>query len=311
MNDLRTTLEDYLIIRRSLGFKLCSAGRLLYKFVLFAEQEGASFITRDLALRWAIQPKNVLQSTRAERFGILSRFARYVSSIDPRTETLPQDLLPYRYQRRTPYIYSDNEISLLIESAQQLPSKIGLRPYTYSTLFGLIAVTGMRISEAIHLNRENVDLTHSVITIYQTKFGKNRLVPVHPSTRHVLQQYEVKRDQVFPHPKSLSFFVSDCGNRLTGSTVRWTFVKVSCWIGLRKPSKSHGHGPCLHELRHAFAVRTILNWYRAGLDVEREIPKLATYLGHAHVNDTYWYLQAVPELMQLATMRLETIKKGG
>lgn len=310
MSDLPTALEEYLTIRRAFGFKLRLAGSLLQKFVLFVEKEGASFITIDLALRWATQPENALQSTWAERLGMVRRFARYVSAIDPRTEIPPQELLPHRYQRKPPYIYSDDEIRRLIETAKQLPSETGLRPYTYSTLFGLIAVTGMRMIEPIRLDCKDVDLAHGVLTIRQTKFGKYRLVPIHPTTQHVLQQYENKRDRIFPHAKSPSFFVSDRGTRLTDCTVRWTFAKLSCQIGLREPGKRHGHGPRLHDFRHGFAARTMLNWYRSGLDIEIEIPKLATYLGHAHVNDTYWYLEAVPELMQLAMTRLETPEEG-
>ena len=309
MKNLRIALEEYLNIRRAFGFKLRLAGSLLKKFVLFIEQQGAEFITRDLALRWATQPKDALTSTWAARLGMVRNFAQYVSASDPRTEVPPKGLLPYRYHRKPPYIYSDDEICRLIEAAKQLPSKNGLRPYTYSTLFGLIAVTGMRMIEPIRLDNKDVDLTHGVLTIRQTKFDKCRLVPVHKTIQRVLQQYARKRTQIFPRPKTPSFFVSDHGSRLTDWTVRWTFAKVSCQIGLRKPGKRHGHGPRLHDLRHRYAVKTILNWYQAGKDVDREMPKLATYLGHAHVNDTYWYLTAVPELMYLVTMRLESTEE--
>jgi len=309
MSKLHIALKDYLTLRRQLGFKLRDEGSLLPKFVLFVEQEGASFITKDLALRWAIQPKDALPAWWTARLRMVRRFVQYLSTTDPRTEIPPPGLLPHRYRRRPPYIYSDEEIKLLIEAAKQLSSTIGLRPYTYSTLFGLLAVTGMRVREPIHLHCKDVDLKQGVLTIHETKFGKSRLVPIHPSTQRILQQYECRRKRIYPNPLDPNFFMSDRGTRLTGWSVRNTFVKLSRQIGLRGPFDSHG--PRLHDLRHGFAVRTILNWYRAGIDdVERQIPKLATYLGHTHVNDTYWYLSAVPELMQLATMRLDNTEGG-
>jgi integrase len=224
--------------------------------------------------------------------------------VDTRTEIPPQGLLPYRYRRKSPYIYRDEQIKQLIEAAQQLPSLIGLRPYTYSTLFGLIAVTGMRIRESIRLKCEDVDFKNGILTINDTKFGKSRLVPIHASTQRALEQYECQRNQIYPNPIDPNFFISDQGTRLTYWIVRHTFVKLSRQIGLRAVFDSFG--PRLHDFRHTFAARTILNWYRSGVDVERQIPKLATYLGHTHVSDTYWYLSAVPELMQLAAKRLES-----
>ena len=303
MSELRTSLKDYLTVRRQLGFKLHDEGNFLPKFIFFVEQEGSSFITRDLALRWAMQPKDSLPAWWAARLRMVRRFAQYLSAVDSRTEVPPQGLLPYRYHRRPPYIYTDEEIKQLIETARQLSSKIGLRPYTYSTLFGLLAVTGMRMRESVNLHCKDVDLKNGILAIHQTKFGKSRQVPIHPSTQHILQQYEWQRNRIYPNPQDPNFFVSDQGKCLMVWSVRRTFVILSRRIGLRGTSDSHG--PRLHDLRHGFAVRTILNWYRAGVDVERQIPKLATYLGHTHVNDTYWYVSAVPELMQLAAMRLE------
>jgi len=166
----------------------------------------------------------------------------------------------------------------------------------------------MRISEPIGLDRDDVDLARGVLTIRQAKFGKSRLIPIHSSTGRALRHYAGLRDQIHPKPKTPSFFVSDRGQRLTGWMVRKTFVKLSCRIGLRGPSDSRG--PRLHDLRHRFAVRTLLRWYRAGVDVDRHMPELATYLGHAHASDTYWYLSAVPELLRSATMRLERPEGG-
>ncbi len=308
MNELRKALEEYLSIRRKLGFKLQHAGKLLHDFVLFTEKEDASFITVELALRWATQPQNCQKAWTATRLSIVRGFARYQSAIDPRTEVPSQELMPYRYHRRPPYIYRTVEIKRLIKAAQQLHSPLGLRAATYSTIFGLLAVTGMRISEPINLNRKDVDLINGILTVYQSKFGKSRLVPIHPSTQKALQHYECLRSKIFPKPGTESFFISEQERRPTDWTVRRTFVQLSRQIGLRGPHDSHG--PRLLDFRHSFATKTLLAWYRNGMSVDRHMSELSTYLGHAHVTDTYWYLSAVPELLQLAAMRLEQSPKG-
>jgi integrase len=186
---------------------------------------------------------------------------------------------------------------------------MGLRPYTYSTLFGLLAVTGMRTNEPLQLDRENVDLSHGVLTVRGAKFGKSRYVPIHASTRRALRRYALQRDRRCVNPQSLSFFISERGTRVTEWSLRWTFVKLSHEIGLRSPADTHG--PRLLDFRHRFAVNTLIRWYRAGIDVERHLPELATYLGHQQITDTYWYLSAVPELMHLAVQRLERTVRGG
>ena len=308
MSELRKSIEEYLSIRRKLGFKLQRAGKLLYDFVLFAETEGVSFITVELALRWATQSKGCQTAWSAARLGIVRGFAQYQSVIDPRTEIPSQELLPYRYYRRPPYIYSNDEVKKLIKAAQQLQSPLGFRAATYSTAFGLLAVSGMRISEPIGLNYKDVDLIHGIITVHQSRFGKSRLVPIHPSTQKTLRKYEILRDKIFPKPQTESFFISEQGTRLTHWTVRSTFVKLSRQIGLRGPHDSHG--PRLHDFRHSFATKTLLDWYRKGMNVDQHMPELSAYLGHARVSDTYWYLSAVPELMQQAAMRLEQTQKG-
>jgi integrase/recombinase XerD len=235
-------------------------------------------------------------------------FAKYQSATDPRTEIPPKELLPYRYRRKQPYIYTDAEISKLISAAKKLPSPRGFRAPTLSTLFGLLAVTGMRISEPINLDRKDVDLKHGILTVRQTKFDKSRLVPVHISTRDKLREYAHLRDKMCPRPQSPSFFISGRGTRLTDCTVRRWFVILSHQTGLRGPSDSYG--PRLHDLRHGFAIRTLLGWYRSGYDVEQNIPALTTYLGHGHITDTYWYISATPELLQLAALRLEKRKES-
>ena len=303
MNRLRKAVKDYLTMRRSLGFKLRDMDHNLQHFVSFMEQQRAPIITTALALRWATKPQKVQPAQWAVRLSFVRSFARYWSATEPRTEIPPLGLLPFRYQRSTPHIYCDNEIEQLLKAANNLPPPAGLRRRTYHCLFGLMAVTGLRISEAIRLNREDVDLKQGLLTIRLTKFSKSRLVPIHSSTVTQLKQYTHQRDNLYPRSSISRFFLSNHGTPLTDCMVRQTFVNLSRQVGLRKASDSFG--PRLHDLRHRFAVTTLLHWYRTGVDVEQRLPVLSTYLGHAHVTDTYWYLSAIPELLALTKDRLE------
>ncbi len=306
MSELRDAMGQYLATRRSLGFQLRQVEATLRNFVAFTEEQCAAYITVNLMLRWAKTLSRVEASTRADWLAMVRRFALWRSTADLRTEVPPENLLPARYRRKPPYIYKDQEIERLVQAAADLPSPAGLRGSTYSTFFGLIAVTGMRISEALALDRGDIDLEEEVLTIRRTKFGQSRLVPIHSSTCTALQRYAEQRGRLLPRPATPAFFLAEHGTRITQWSAAYNFAKVSQRIGLRTPirGRRHGRGPRVHDLRHRFAVRTLIDWYRAGLDVEREIPKLATFLGHVHVNDTYWYLVAVPELLQLATDRL-------
>jgi len=305
VNPLEQALNDYLRIRRSLGYGLRKAEGLLRNFVAFLWAEDVPYITRELALRWATQPVKAEPSTWAQRLGTVRRFAVWLSATEPHTEIPPAGLLPHRYQRKPPHIYSDEEIEKLLRRTQQLPSSKGLRAHTYTTLFGLLVATGMRVSEALSLSRQDVDLQRGILHIRRTKFGKARYVPVHPSTVEALKKYAELRDRIFPSPCTPAFFLCERGQRITASIVHYTFAKLSQQIGLRACAEGRGHGPRLHDMRHRFAARTLIDWYRAGRDVERELPKLSTYLGHVHTNYTYWYLEAVPELLRLATDRQE------
>jgi integrase len=304
VNRLEQALNDYLRIRRNLGYRLREPEGLLRNFMAFLQAKRAPYITRQLALRWAIQPAKAQPATWAGRLGIIRRFAIWHSATEPRTEIPPAGLLPHRYRRKPPHIYSDEEIENVFRGSQQLPSPNGLRARTYTTLFGLLVATGMRVNEALDLDRVDVDLEREILHIRRTKFGKSRYVPVHASTVAALKEYAEVRDRVFPALQIPAFFISEKSSRITEWMARYTFAKLSQRVGLRASAKGHGHGPRLQDMRHRFAVRTLIHWYRAGLDVERELPKLSTYLGHVHVNDTYWYLEAVPELLQLATDRL-------
>ena len=309
MNDLQPLLDEYLATRRALGASLKLSGRLLKRFTTFAAQHETAFITTELALRWATEPSDAHPAQWANRLGMVRRFARYANAVDPRHEVPPQGLLPYRYRRRRPYIYSDREIADLIAAARQLAGTTGLRSITYATVLALLAVTGMRISEVLNLDRNDVDLVHGVLTVRDGKFGKSRKIPVHESTRLALSRYAVERDRLCPNPRDPAFLLAERGTRITEWALRWTFAKLSQQTGLREPSKSHGNGPRLHDMRHRFAIDTLMRWYRDGVDVERQIPRLATWLGHAHVSDTYWYLSATPELMQLAARRLDRVAR--
>jgi integrase/recombinase XerD len=303
MSSLRTALGEYLAVRRALGYRLRLAARLLRGFVEFAERAGADYITPELALKWATQPAHAQPSQWANRLGMVRRFARYCQPDDPRTVVPPSDLLPYHYRRVAPYIYTDEQIIDLLKATRQLPSTIGLRPHTYATLFGLYVVTGLRANEALHLHRDDVDLHTGVLTIRDSKFGKTRYVPLHPSTQRALQRYARLRDRLCRTPGCPHFFLSDHGTRVTYDMLRWTFVKVSHQIGLRAPGDSHG--PRLHGFRHRLAINTLLMWHRRGVDVERHLPELSTYLGHAHITDTQWYLTATPQLLRYALKRVE------
>jgi integrase/recombinase XerD len=301
MNTLSFHLENYLKLRRQLGFKLRGAGLMLCKFVRFAEQEKAPFVTTDLSLRWATQPVNIRLSQSAVRLGHVRRFAQYMSSIDPRTEVPPTGLLPCQFRRRAPHLYQGKDILRLMEATRQIDHTNEFKGVSYATLIGLLAVTGMRLGETLALDRQDVDLAQGLITVRRAKGNKSRLVPLHPSTQRALQRYADMRDQTIPQPLSPSFFVSEQGTRLADDSVNRWFLLVSCQIGLRKPGGRRG--PRVHDLRHNFAIQTLLRWYRANVDVEVHLPELSTYLGHVHVRHTYWYLSAVPELLKLATLR--------
>lgn len=306
MNTLRDAVEEYVAVRRALGAQIHRAAADLRRFVDYLEGEGAEFVSTQLALRWARGSAGAQPATSAARLGVVRRFALWRSVTDARTQVPPPGLLPHRRRRIPPYVYRDEEIVRLVEEAARLPSAAGLRGFTFATLFGLLAVTGLRIGEALALDEADVDLRDGVVTIRKAKFGKSRFVPLHESTRRALARYVEHRERILPRRSHDAFFVTERGGRIRHGMAEWTFARVSCAIGLRAPAPRGrtGRGPRLHDLRHRFAATRLIEWYRAGVDVERELPKLATYLGHVHVRYTYWYIEAVPELLQLATERL-------
>lgn len=306
MSPLREALTNYLTIRRALGYKLVRAGKLLAQFVTYLEGIGAKTVTTDHAIAWARLPAGGDVNWWAYRLSVVRCFATYLHTLDPRAEVPAADILPVRPQRATPYLYSDQEIRSLIEACRGLRSP--LRAATYRTLIGLLAVTGLRVGEAIHLDREDIDFGQGLLTVREGKFGKSRELPLHPTTLQALRSYLRERHRLHPSPSTPALFISPAGTRLLYCNVNSTFLKLMRSAGL-KP-RSAACRPRLHDLRHAFAVRTVLDAYRDGGDVQARLPLLSTYLGHVNPASTYWYLSAAPELLAMASGRLESHLDG-
>jgi integrase/recombinase XerD len=306
MNTLREALQEYLALRRGLGYKMYEAGRLLPRFISFLEERQAKHITARLALEWVQQAHTVQPAERARRLCFVRGFARYRSATDARTEIPPVDVLPYRSTRARPHLYTEQEVQRLVDAALNLPTPrrtSTLRPWVFHCLLGLLSVTGLRISEALDLKLGDVDLDQGVLTIRAAKLGRSRLVPLHPSTCAVLADYLQRREQFVGNRGSGHVFVSTRGTRLDIGRVHRAFYTLSRQTGLRAAGASTG--PRLHDFRHRFAALTLTRWYESGEDVARRLPVLSTYLGHVYVADTYWYLSSWPELMAQAMARLE------
>ncbi|MGI8810334.1 MAG: tyrosine-type recombinase/integrase [Acidimicrobiales bacterium] len=300
MSTLDAHVEDYLRLRRALGFKLERHGLLLPQLVAYLEAAGATTLTSEAAIAWARLPERARPNHWAARLAVARGFARYLQTIDPATEVPPPGVFPARRHRPTPYLWSQEEICRLLEGARALRSP--LRAATHEALFGLLATTGMRIGEAVGLDRDDVDLGAGVITIRQAKFDRSRLVPLHPSTTAAMSRYTTRRDQLCPRPPSTAFFLSAAGTRLGRSGVDKTLRSITTSMGIRTATVR----PRAHDLRHSLAVATLIGWLRAGVNVDEHMAVLSTYLGHVSPADTYWYLSASPELMALAAERLDS-----
>jgi integrase/recombinase XerD len=300
---LRARAGEYLAMRRALGFKLTTQGRHLMSFVRFCEERGASRVTADLAVQWATQTAKGSDSEayQARRLDIVRIFARHLQALDPSTEVPPEDVLSRRRWRIPPYLYSPQEVAALMSAAGGLAP--AMRAATWRTLVGLLAVTGMRQGEACRLRRDDVDLDAGTLVIADSKFGKSRLVFLHPTASSALRVYARIRDEAFPEPKADTFLVNSRGGPLDGPNLPKTFATLVTAAGIQAPPGRRA--PRLHDLRHAFTVATMLDWYRDGEDVQARLPLLSTWLGHVDPKSTYWYLQAVPELLALAAGRLE------
>lgn len=298
MSDLHQILDDYLTTRHAMGYKLQHADRYLLDFVDSVLIQGSNSITTKLALQWTTKPPGVSLRRQATRLSIVRQFALYAQAFDPRTEIPPHQLVPRAFRRLTPYIYSRDDIDKLLEAART--QRHHLSASTDTTLLGLLAVTGMRVGEVIRLDRRDVNADRCLLVVRGTKFGKSRELPLHPSTVEALGRYARSRDRLVPIQYSSRLFLSRNGTPLFYSNVLWRFHRLVRRAGLtnRGPRR-----PRIHDLRHTFTVRTLIDWYRAGVEVESRLPLLSTYLGHVDPTTTYWYITAVPELLALVSER--------
>lgn len=301
MSSLRKSADDYLQVRRALGYKLKTTGELLPQFVDYLEANGADTITVELALAWATLRAGTKPAYWERRLIIARGFARYLQTIDPRAEIPPTDALPSGRSRPVPYIYTEEEIQALMIAAAGWRSALGSR--TLGTMIGLLAVTGMRISEAVRLDRGDLDLVHARLIVRDSKFGKSRQLPLHPTTVRALRDYLRVRDRLRPQAQTPALLLSTTGRRLTCHYAQWQFARLRERAGLT--SRPGTRPPRLHGLRHTFAVRTMLDSYRTESDPQARLAALSTYLGHANPAASYWYLSAAPELLALAASRLE------
>lgn len=301
MTTLDHEVADYLALRRGLGYKLEMHGRVLPQFVGFLEQRDATVITTELALQWATLPTGGSAVWWHQRLAIVAAFARYLHACDPRHEIPPIDLLPAKFRRAIPYLYSAAEIAALMTAARMIPSR--LKAVTYETLIGLLSVTGMRIGEVVGLDRDDVLLSEARLTVRHGKNGRSREIALHPTTVIALDAYARVRDELFPQPKDPSFLLTTTGMRMNKGSIWHEFDRLRRATGLDR--ETLGRQARVHDIRHSFVLRTLLGWYRDDVDVEAQLPLLSTFLGHVHPSDTYWYMQAAPELLALALQRLE------
>lgn len=300
MSDLSAAVDSYLGMRRALGFKLVDAGSLLPDFVGYLHANGAEHVSTELALAWATQPVNTSPIWWRQRLGFVRGFAEYLRNIDPETEVPPRDLLPAHQHRVAPYLYSAADIAALMDAARFL--KPPLRAATYETLIGLLSVTGLRLGESLALNREDLDTRQSLLVVRHAKRG-GRKVPLHATTLQALQHYFDCVDQHFPEAVTSSVLVSIRGTRMNKDSIHATFPVLVDRAGLTGLGQRARPRP--HDLRHAFAVRQLIEWYEQGVDVDARIPLLSAVLGHSDPASTYWYLQAAPELFAIVGQRLE------
>lgn len=297
-------VEDYLAFRRGLGFGLESPGWKLLAFGRYADRVGHQGpITIDLAVQWALSSRSSDPAHAARRLSAIRQFIRHRAAFDPGTEIPPAGLLGRGGRRKQPHIYNDAEVAALLEQASALVPSGGLRPKTYVAFFSLLVSAGLRLSEACRLAPGDVDLANGILMVREGKFRKSRLVPLHPTATQALTRYAAYRDACCDAPRSGGFFRTCGAPVLTRATVEKTFARIRKRLGWT----AHGRArrPRIHDLRHTFVVRRLLRWYQDGAEVDRKIQALATYLGHAKVTDTYWYLSAIPELMAITSQRFE------
>ncbi len=296
--------KKYLAYRRALGFSLDATGGVLLDFARFADEIGHDGpLTTGLILGWATGSERHSVRYRAARLSIARGFARYLAMQDGQSEVPDMRLLASCFRREQPHIYTDVQLRQLLTAAAALDPVYVLRPHTYAALFGLLASTGLRVSEALALQREDVDLEAGLLLVRETKFRKSRLVPMHATVVQALRRFSARRDRETSSRAAPSFFVGAQGRPLPYSTVRCTFRRICRELGWR--SNGTLPRPRIHDLRHTFACRRLLRWYRERVDVDRAIAALSTYLGHAKVTDTFWYLSGTGELLSVVGERFE------
>lgn len=306
---LRDTVEAYLAYRRHAGFGLRIEGQQLLSFARFAEQCGhQGALTLDLALRWASASRRPGPLTAARRLEVLRGFARYCQRFDPATEVPPVRLLGRGHRRLTPHIYTDSELRALLAATEMLFPPGGLRGAMCCAVFGLIASTGLRLSEATSLTRTDVDLHQGLLHVRHGKFGKSRDVPLHSTTTRALQRYAKRRDRNPSTNRIDAFFVGDYGRRAKSNAIEYAFRRLRRDLGWS--ARGDHRVPRIHDLRHTFVCRTLQRWYETDVDIDSHILALSTYIGHAKVTDTYWYVTATPELMAIAGTRFERFAGG-
>lgn len=301
MTALREALADYLAVRRALGYKLERAEKLIGQFLDYLDERDTDTVTIEHALGWATEPSSADPWWWALRLNAVRPFATYLHTRDARNEVPPKGLIAYQQPRATPYLYSQTEIGALMEAAAHRPHPMSAA--TYPALIGTLAVTGMRIGEALALEVQDLDSDQAILTVRDGKFGKSRLLPLHPTGLHALLDYQRTRDRLLPVRACDRLFVSSVGTPLDYSWVRRAFRAITQDAGIAVRSASCR--PRIHDLRHSFAVATLLDAYRRGDDVQALLPRLSTYMGHTNPKNTYWYLSAAPELLALAGERLE------
>ena len=302
MIPLTEAVDDYVAMRRALGFKLAEHGRVLPQFAAFLQQRGESLITTALALEFATQPAQASVVWWHQRLAIVRGFARYLQAFDARHEVPPVNLLPATFRRAVPYVFSEAEIEALLAAARSM--RPPLRAASCEALIGLLAVSGMRVSEACGLDRADVELAEGRLTVRQSKNGRSREIPLHPSTVAALDRYARARDELCPHPKDpAAFFLSGWGGRVSRHMVWKWFDQLRRATGLDQ--ETLGRRARLHDVRHSYVLRTLVGWYREGGDIDARLPLLSTVLGHVHPADTFWYFEGAPELLALACERLE------
>ena len=301
---MQARVEAYLDSRRRLGYELRIEGEQLQRFAHFADAlSHHGVITIALALAWACASDRSGPIGRARRLQGVRALAKFCVPFEPETQVPPARLLGPSHRRLTPHIYTEGQLTQLLNAAGELAPAQGLRPATMGCLLGLLAATGLRVGEALHLQRTDVDLEQGLLCVRQTKFRKSRFVPLHHTTRDALAAYAEQRDQHLPLPRAPAFFLCDNGHAFNAEQARYAFQCLRARLGW---DSVPGRRPRLYDLRHTFACRRLLAWYQAGIDVNAAMPLLATYLGHTKVTDTYWYLTAIPALMAIVSERFDS-----